>query len=90
MQFQFDEEKRQANIVKHGVDLLYAALIFEGPVLTRPDDRYDYKESRLISLGLVDDVPFIVVHVKRGGEIRLISAWQGGRKDYAKYKESFP
>ena len=89
-QFEFDTDKRQANKRKHGVDILYAALIFEGDTLTRVDDRKDYGEVRYISLGLVDGEPFVVVHTDRSGVIRLISAWRGGRKDHERYKESFP
>ncbi|MBB5720758.1 hypothetical protein FHS72_000362 [Loktanella ponticola] len=88
--FEFDTYKRRLNNEKHGVDLLYAALIFDGPVLTRQDNRQSYGEVRLISLGLVDEAPFIVVHTQRGEATRLISAWQGGRKDYVRYKTNFP
>jgi uncharacterized protein len=47
-------------IKEHSVDMLYAALIFERPVLTRVDDRKDYGEERLISLGMVDGECFVV------------------------------
>ena len=90
MQFEWNEEKRTQNYEKHGVDLLEAAFIFEGNTLTREDNRHDYGETRMISLGLVDDVPYIVVHTERDGKTRLISAWKGGKKDYEKHKNSFP
>ncbi len=90
MKFEWDEEKRAQNLKKHGVDFLYAALIFEGETLKRKDDRKDYKEVRFASLGLVDGVTFTVIHTERGKNIRLISAWKGGRRDYEKYKNSFP
>ena len=88
MEFEWDEAKRQAILASRGIDLLYAALIFDGPVLTKQDTREDYGELRYISLGLVEDVPYIVIHTDREGRIRLISAWKGGRKDYERYKES--
>lgn len=90
MRFEYDETKRQQNLDKHGVDLLYAALIFEGAILTKSDVRQDYGEERFISLGIVEDEPYVVVHTERNGAIRLISAWQGGRKDYVRYKERIP
>lgn len=90
MEFEWDEAKRRQNLDKHGVDFLYAALIFEGPVLTARDDRADYGEVRDISLGLVDGAPMVVVHTARAGRIRLISAWKGGRKDHERYKNRFP
>jgi uncharacterized DUF497 family protein len=81
MTFQFDEHKRQEIIRTRGVDLLYAALIFEQAVLTRVDDRRDYGETRLISLGMVGEDCFVVVHTERLGATRLITAWKGGRDE---------
>ncbi len=90
MKFEWNEDKRQQNLIKHGVDFLDAALIFEGKTLSRQDDREDYGEVRFASLGLVDGVPYVVIHTERGDTIRLISAWMGGRRDYERYKNSFP
>lgn len=90
MNLEWDEEKRQEVLKTRGVDMLYAALIFEGDTLIREDDREDYGETRFASLGLVDGVPYTVIHTERGENIRLITAWKGGRIDYEKYKERFP
>ena len=90
MQFEWDEPKRREVLEQRGVDILYAALIFEGDTLTKIDDRESYSETRFISLGLVDDVPYIVVHTKRGENTRLITAWKGGRGDYERYKNRVP
>src|SRR5215218_10262131 len=76
LKFEWHERKRQETIKERGVDVLYAALIFEKEVLTRIDDREDYGEVRLISLGMVDDECFVVVHTKRGSRTRLITAWK--------------
>jgi len=54
------------------------------------DNRRDCGEVRYISLGLVDHVPYVVVHTERDGNTRLISARRGGRKDYETYKNRFP
>ncbi|MBX3574713.1 MAG: BrnT family toxin [Mesorhizobium sp.] len=86
MQFEWDERKRQQVVKERGVDILYAALIFEGEVLTRIDDREDYGEERLISLGEVEGECFVVVHTERHGSTRLITAWKGGRDERAGYQ----
>jgi uncharacterized DUF497 family protein len=86
LEFEWDEGKRQQGIEKHGVDMVYAALIFEGPVLTVVDDRMDYGEVREISLGLVEDEVFLVVHTQRGEVTRIISGWKGGRNDRHRYE----
>jgi uncharacterized DUF497 family protein len=85
VEFEWDESKRQQVIRQRGVDIVYAALIFEGPVLTRVDDREDYGEVRLVSLGMVDDQCFVVVHTERDGIARLITAWKGGRDERSQY-----
>lgn len=50
MRFEWDEAKRQANLEKHGVDLLVGALIFEGSTVEAPDLRQDHGEDRMMPL----------------------------------------
>lgn len=86
MDFEWDEAKRLEVIQRRGVDILEAALIFEGDVLTRVDDRADCGEVRLISLGMVDGEAFVVVHTERNGATRLITAWKGGQLEREQYQ----
>lgn len=66
MEFEWDEEKNRANLEKHGISFDEAKHIFNGPILTRVDDRRDYGEVQEISLGLLSpDVPVMVVHTRR-------------------------
>ena len=88
MDFDWDETKRQTNFAKHNVDVFVAALIFEGLTIKAEDRRHDYGEVRYKSIGMVDDVCYVVIHTERDGVIRLISAWQGGRRDRRKYQAS--
>lgn len=90
MQFEWDEAKRQQILKERGIDILDAALIFENSVLTRLDDRRDYGEERFISLGMADGECYVVVHTERNGNIRLITAWKGGRNDQEDYQKRFP
>jgi uncharacterized protein len=83
MGVQWDAEKSAANEAKHGVSFLQAAQIFRGPVLSRPDDRKDYGEQRVIALGAYDGEVLCVVFTERDGDIRLISA-RKARKDERK------
>lgn len=90
MLFEWDEKKREDGIGKHRVDVVYAAQIFFGPTTSVIDDRYDYDygETRSISMGMVGNEVFVVVHTQHGEAIRLISAWKGGRDDRRKYQDS--
>jgi uncharacterized DUF497 family protein len=88
MQFQWDERKRRDVIESRDVDILYAARIFKGHVLTSLDDRKNYGEARFISVGMVGDECFFVVHTQRGDSIRLITAWKGSHDDKKRYQDS--
>jgi uncharacterized DUF497 family protein len=46
-----DPAKRRKNPRKHGFDLAGCMEAFDGPMLTREDDREAYGEQRLVSLG---------------------------------------
>lgn len=88
MEFGYDPEKAEKNYENHGVELLEGALIFEGPTLEWLDTRHDYGEDRIIAIGMADDQLLVVVYVKRGDVIRLISTRKGGRRDRRKYEKA--
>jgi hypothetical protein len=75
MEFEWDENKTQSNIAKHGIAFETAVRIFQGPTLDQIDARNDYGEKRAISLGTIENVLIlVVVHTDRGGITRIISA----------------
>ena len=81
MEFEWDEDKNQSNITKHGIDFQQAKRVFEDPnLLTYEDTRFNYKEIREISVGqllLITQQKIIIVviiHTDRDGKVRLISA----------------
>ena len=85
MAFEWDDEKRAANLQDHGVDFEDASLIFAGPVIEADDTRVDYGEPRLRAVGRVDGEFFMVAYTWRGQNRRIISAWRlddEGRKRY--------
>lgn len=82
VKFEWDEVKNEANVRKHGIKFEQAQLIFDGPTLDVVDSRYDYGETRMISLGLLEGVVVLsVAHTDREGRIRLISARKASRKE---------
>lgn len=93
MEFEWDETKDQLNQDKHGFGFAEAGEIFDRPVLTWEDTRYDYGETRYISVGELGDsivVVLVVVHTPRGRKTRIISARKANtheRKSYYAYLE---
>ena len=75
MQFEWDEGKRRWLLEERSIDLVRAARIFRGPVITERDTRTDYGEDRDISIGKVEEEYFVVVHTTRQDVVRLVTAW---------------
>ena len=88
MEFEWDEDKRQAVLEERDLDLLYAARIFNGFVAVRIDIRHDYGEERRVALGVIEGEAYYVVYTERDGLTRLITAWKGGRSGKRKYQAS--
>lgn len=72
--FEWDENKRQANLEKHGIDFADLEPIFGDRVVEQADNRQDYGETRTILLGTLDDIILVVVYTWRGSVRRIISA----------------
>ncbi len=86
MEFDWGHAKNEANLEKHDISFDEAIHIFDGPTLTRADDRQDYGENRDISLGaLSPDAVLVVVHTERRDKIRLISARKANRRERKMY-----
>ena len=51
MKISFDPVKRAETLTKRGLDMADAGLVFAGPELTVEDDRKDYGEQRLVTVG---------------------------------------
>lgn len=73
MLFAWSEPKRAANLKVHGLDFVDAARVFEGATFTFEDDRFDYREQRFVTLGLLAGVPVSIIHTESEHEIRVIS-----------------
>jgi len=87
--FGWDEEKRCRIRATRKFDLLYAARIFKGRVLTQVDERLQYGEIRYISIREVEGEYFVVVHATRPNAVRLITAWRASRRTRQRYQAHF-
>ena len=90
LKFQWDENKAESNLTKHGVSFEVAATVFGDPFsLTIPDPAHSESEDRFIILGTSHNGKLmVVVHTERGESIRIISARRASRKERKTYEES--
>lgn len=70
--FEWDEEKSNANLSKHGIDFEDASAVFYGPVILKSSNRNN--EERWIAVGKSYDRIVSVIFTHRNGLIRIISA----------------
>lgn len=61
-QFEWDENKRQINLEKHGIDFADIQPIFTNPIVQQKDKRYDYGERRIVLLGIVSETVLYIVY----------------------------
>ena len=87
--FEWDSEKADTNLQKHGVSFRTACEVFFDPFV-RIVDASDPAESREAAIGYTDGEQLLfVVHVIRHEEIiRLISAREATREERRQYENS--
>ena len=85
MAFEWDERKRQANLVKHGVDFRRVTGLFDGPMIEDVDGRKDYGETRINCLGEIEGRVYAVTYTWRGANRRIISARKANAREQEIY-----
>jgi hypothetical protein len=85
MQFEWDEDKRLANVRKHGIDFADVPAVFDGDIVTIEDNRFDYGEQRFVTLGLLKGRVVVVVHTERNGVTRIISVRKATKYEEINY-----
>lgn len=92
MLFDWDEEKRNKTILERGIDFIDAAFVWEDPFRQeRADERSNYGEKRIQTIGKVSFGVLLVVYTVRVREdgkdvTRIISVRKAGRKERREYE----
>lgn len=89
MQIGFDPSKREATLEARGLDMAAAGEVFDGPHMTVEDDRADYGEARLITIGFMSDRMVVLVWTKRGDVRRIISMRKANDREQKAYASRF-
>jgi uncharacterized DUF497 family protein len=88
MSFEWDEEKRESNLLKHRLDFISAQRMFEEgfPFIDAPS-KFE-GETRWLRTGIVDGAFVTVVWTTRNDRIRLISFRRARREERRTYLDS--
>ena len=82
------EDKRRANLRKHGLDFADAKELFDGVTFTYEDDRLPYGEQRFVTLGILREVVVSIVHTEEADHIHIISMRKATKREREIYFES--
>jgi uncharacterized protein len=87
--FEWDPEKEEANLRKHGVPFTEAVTVFGDPLsMNMPDPDHSEGEQRFIVLGMSDRYRLLVVsYTDRPPRTRIISARLATRNERNQYEE---
>jgi uncharacterized DUF497 family protein len=87
-EFEWDESKAAENEAKHHVTFAMARGAFDDPfVVEWPDERENYGEDRVVTVGMVEGRLLTVISTLRGVRIRIISARGATPHERRKYHE---
>jgi uncharacterized DUF497 family protein len=86
MEFEWDPEKAERNLAKHGVGFEIAREFDWANSVTLPDSRFDYGERRFIAYGRSSNgAGYVIAFTFRGESQRIISVRPFGRKESRLY-----
>ena len=84
--FEWDEDKSEANLIKHGIDFADASEVFYRPVVVWRSNRNN--EERWIAIGRSHDQIVSVIFTHRGDLIRIISARRPRPNEKRAYRDA--
>jgi len=87
--YEWDPEKADANLKKHGIDFADAAVSLEDPRALVDADPDAVDEERFICLGVDPEGRLLVtVYAHRGDNVRIISSREASPGERRRYEES--
>jgi uncharacterized DUF497 family protein len=90
MLFEWNKNKANQNLLKHGVSFEEASTAFQDKIsITIIDPLHSEDEDRYVLIGYSkNNRLLVVVHTDRNNRTRIISARQATKKERKKYEES--
>jgi uncharacterized protein len=87
MRFEFDPAKSAKNERERGLPFAAASRLFDGVRLEWRDERKDYGESRVNTLGEIEGRVFFASFTRREEAIRIISFRKANAREARRYRE---
>jgi uncharacterized DUF497 family protein len=89
MTITYDPAKRKWTLRERGLDFEDAEQVFAGRIIEQTDDRYDYGEIRVVTIGFLSDRMVVVVWTPHGGNRHIISMRKANERKKTRYGREF-
>ena len=89
MKIAFVPAKRDWTLRERGLDFLEASLVFEGTTIDDPDDRRDYGELRMITVGHLRGRMVVIGWTPRGEARHVFSMRKANEREKKFYGQEF-
>lgn len=86
MKITYDSAKRERTLRERDLDFAEAPLIFAGTTFTREDDRQDYGEKRMVTIGRLRSRMVVLVWTERGDARHIISMRKANDREQIRFK----
>lgn len=87
MEFDWDPDKREVNLIKHGLDFRRAVAVFEDPLhLVEDATQPEHGEIRRKAIGRIEHIMVCVIYTDRNEKRRIISARRASRDERERYR----
>ena len=86
MAITFDSAKRDKTLNERGLDFADAPIVFAGPKFQFVDDRFDYGEVRVTTVGLLRGLMTVFVWTQRGDDRHVFSMRKANAKEQRRYQ----
>lgn len=87
LEIEFDQDKNELNILKHGLPLAFAAILFADDYKEKPDDRRSYGEPRFVAIGAIEGRLCICAYTWRKQVRRIISLRKANQRERNAYHQ---
>ena len=85
MRITYDPAKRAETLRERGLDFEEAAEVFAGVVIDIPDERFEYGEARVLTVGHLRGRMVVVVWTARGDTRQVISMRKASAREQARF-----
>ena len=85
MNYEWDEQKKTANLAKHGIDFINAEKFDWSLSLIQSDSRHQYNEQRFNALAPIENRLYMMTFTRRGDNIRIISFRKANKREVNYY-----